>query len=397
MKRVIALAAALQFVYILDFIMVLPLGPDLARALNFPADRLGALTAAYTLASILSGLAMMRLLDRFERKSVVLGAFGLLALATLATIWASDLPTLMLARALTGFVGAPAVASAMAMVIDMTAPAERGRALAKVMLGFSLAAVAGVPLALELSRLGGWQAPFVGLAAVAAVVWLCAAALLPAGRGHLGSSRRTRVRTSVRTLLARPAVRQACVVQALGQFSAFLLIPHFSAYYLLNLGFPRDRLGLLYVFGGLTALVAVQVLGRLADRAGPQRAVGIASFGMALGLVPFFVGSDAGGGLLVASFVLFMAGNAGRNVSVGAALSQVPAAHERAGFMALQGMVQDGAIAAAALASGWMLHQGADGALVGMAAVAAFAAVVGCGVPWALSRLRARQAYGGVV
>lgn len=392
MKRVIALAAALQFVYILDFIMVLPLGPDLARALDFPADRLGALTAAYTLASILSGLAMMRLLDRFARKTVVLGAFGLLALATLATVWASDLPTLMLARAVTGFVGAPAVASAMAMVIDMTPPAERGRALARVMLGFSLAAVAGVPLALELSRLGGWQAPFVGLAAVAAVVWLCAAALLPAGGAHLGSSRRT----GMRSLLARPAVRQACVVQALGQFSAFLLIPHFSAYYLLNLGFPRDRLGLLYVCGGLTALVAVQVLGRLADRAGPQRAVAIASVGMALGLMPFFVGSDAGGALLVASFVLFMAGNAGRNVSVGAALSQVPAAHERAGFMALQGMVQDGAIAAAALASGWMLHQGADGALVGMAAVAACAAVVGCTVPWALSRLRAREAYSAV-
>ena len=43
MKRVIALVAALQFVYILDFIMVLPLGPDLARALGFPADRLGAI------------------------------------------------------------------------------------------------------------------------------------------------------------------------------------------------------------------------------------------------------------------------------------------------------------------------------------------------------------------
>jgi MFS family permease len=144
----------------------------------------------------------------------------------------------------------------------------------------------------------------------------------------------------------------------------------------------------------LTALVAVQLLGRLADRAGAQRAVGIASVGMALGLAPFFVGSDTDGAILVAGFVLFMAGNAGRNVSVGAALSQVPQAHERAGFMALQGMVQDGAIAAAALASGWVLHQGADGALVGMGLVAACAAVVGCLLPWALLRLApATQAH----
>ena len=383
MKRVIALVAALQFVYILDFIMVLPLGPDLARALGFPADSVGMLTAAYTVASFAAGLAVMRLLDRFDRKAVVLTAFGLLALATLATSWASDFRTLLLARALTGLAGAPAIAAAMAMVIDLTPPAERGRALAKVMLGFSLAAVAGVPLSLELSRLYGWQAPFLGLSALAAIVWVCAAMLLPAVGGHIAVGRRL----GVRGLLARPAVRQAVLVQALSQFSAFMLIPHFSAYFLLNLGFPRDRLGLLYVCGGLTALVAVQLLGRLADRAGPVRAAVIASVGMAFGLVPFFAGAGAGGVMLAASFVLFMAGIAGRNVSVGAALSQVPAAHERAGFMTLQGMVQDAAIAVAALVSGAMLQQGVDGRLTGMTTVAACAGVVGCVLPWALLRL----------
>jgi predicted MFS family arabinose efflux permease len=393
MKRVIALVAALQFVYILDFIMVLPLGPDLARALGFPADRLGALTAAYTLASFLSGLAVMRLLDCFDRKTVVLGGFGLLALATLATAWVSDLPTLLLARALTGLAGAPAIAGAMAMVIDLTPPAERGRALAKVMLGFSVAAVAGVPLSLELSRTQGWQAPFFWLAALAAIVWLCAAALLPASNGHLAAVRSK----GIGSLLARPVVRQAVLVQALSQFSAFMLIPHFSAFFLLNLGFPRDRLGLLYIFGGLTALVSVQLLGRLADRVGALRAVAIASVGMAFGLLPFFAGGDAGGALLVACFVLFMAGNAGRNVSVGAALSHVPDAHERAGFMTLQGMVQDGAIAVAALVSGAMLHEGIDGRLAGMTAVAACAGVAGCVLPWALLRLKSvSSSCGGV-
>lgn len=377
MRRTIALVAALQFIYILDFIMVLPLGPDLARALNFPADRLGALTAAYTLASVLSALVVMRLLDRFERKTVLLGAFGMLSLATLATCWASDFSSLLLARALTGFVGAPAIAAGMAMVIDMTAPAERGRAIAKVMLGFSLAVVAGVPLALELSRIGGWQAPFLALAIAACLAWLGAAWMLPSGQRGAGRG------ATMRSLLRQAAVRNACLVQGLSQFSAFLLIPHFAAYFLLNLGFPRDELGLLYVAGGLTALLSVQLLGRLVDHAGPSIGVGIASVCMALGLLPFFAG---GGALAVVAFVLFMAGNAGRNVSLGAALSQVPAPHERAGFMALQGMVQDVAIAAAALASGLMLSQGADGRLLGMSAVAACAAAVGCGVPWALAQ-----------
>jgi predicted MFS family arabinose efflux permease len=384
MRRVVALVAALQFVYILDFIMVLPLGPDLARALGFPADWLGSLTAAYTLASLVSGLLAVRLLDRFERKRVLLCAFGLLALATLATCLADSFASLLAARALTGFAGAPAIATGMAIVIDMTPPAQRGRTIARVMLGFSVAALAGVPLALELSRAGGWQAPFVALGLAACAVWLCAARMLSAGQkaGPRG--------TSIGLLLRQPQVRRACLVQGLSQFSAFLLVPHFSAYYLLNLGFPRERLALLYLAGGVTALLAVQLLGRVVDRVGAHTAVACASLAMGLGLLPFF--ADAGA-LAIGAFVLFMAGNAGRNISIGAALSQVPGVHERAGFMALQSSVQDLAIAAAALTSGLLLAEGGDGRLTGMGTLAACALAVGCGVPWALRRLSDQSVY----
>lgn len=380
MKRVVALVAALQFVYILDFIMVLPLGPDLARALGFPADRLGALTAAYTLASLVSGLLAVRLLDRFERKRVLLCAFGALTLATLATSLASSFAGLIAARALTGFAGAPAIATGMAIVIDMTPPAQRGRTIARVMLGFSVAALAGVPLALELARAGGWQAPFAALGMAAVAVWLCAAWLLPAGQRAPARG------TGIGGLLRQPLVRQACLVQGLSQFSAFLLVPHFAAYYLLNLDFPRDQLALLYLAGGVCALLAVQLLGRVVDRAGTSTALACASVAMALGLLPFFA---AAGLFAVLSFVLFMAGNAGRNVSIGAALSHVPHAHERAGFMALQSSVQDLAIAAAALTSGCLLAVDGDGRLSGMGTVAACAAAVGCAVPWAVRRLSA--------
>jgi hypothetical protein len=60
--------------------------------------------------------------------------------------------------------------------------------------------------------------------------------------------------------------------------------------------------------------------------------------------------------------------------------------------MALQSMVQDVAIAAAALASGLLLAQTADGKLVGMRVLAGCAAVVGCAVLWALWRLSHQQA-----
>ncbi|WP_255988140.1 MFS transporter [Chitinolyticbacter albus] len=365
-SRSIALIACVQFVYIVDFMMVLPLGPDLARALGFGSDRLGWLTAAYTIASVLSAALAMRWLDRFERKRALLVALALCALATLAAVWAHDLTTLLLARAAAGFFGGPAVALGMAIVIDSTAPQARGAAIAKVMIGFSLAAIAGVPAALELARLGGWTLPFIVTALLAALAWLAVALVLPEMRTHLAQTRRL----SARMLLARPAVRIACAAQALSQFSAFLLIPHFSAYWLLNLGFARERLGLLYLAGGACAFALIQLLGRWTDRRGPWLPALLASSLLALGALPFL---GLAAGPLVLPFVCFMAGNAGRNVTLAAVTSQVPEPHERAGFMALQSMVQDMAIAAAALVASGLLCVGADGALTGTPQLAVLA------------------------
>ncbi|ATQ78105.1 MFS transporter [Massilia violaceinigra] len=379
-SRAILLVAALQFVYLVDFMMVLPLGPDLAREHGFALDRLGWLAAAYTLASAVSGLVTFRLLDRFNRKPALLLTFGLLALATLATTFCHGLPALMVARALTGAFGGPAVAIGMAIVIDLTPPEQRGKAMAKVMLGFSLAAIAGVPLGLELARAGGWQAPFYMVAALAALVLVAMACLLPALEGHLNA----REKVSARILLARPAVRLAILLQAGSAFSAFLVIPHFSAYFLLNMGFPRAQLGMLYFAGGVVALLTVQLLGRLADRTGPVLAAGLATTAFCAGLAPFF---GLGAALPILFFVLFMAGNAGRNVTMAATVSQVPSPHERAGFMSLQSLVQDVAIGAAALVTSWQLGEAADGRLTGMAPVAALAAVVALAVACGLARL----------
>lgn len=379
MGRVVWVVAALQFVYILDFMLVLPLGADLALALGFAARQLGWLTAAYCGASVLAGLAALRWLDRFNRKRAMLCAFALLALATFVASLATDLATLMAARALTGLFGGPAIALAMAMVVDATAPQQRGRAFAKVMLGFSVAAVLGVPAALELTRLGDWRTPFQVLAALAALVWLVAARLLPSMPVAPSAAR-----VSLRVLLGRAAVRQACLVQCLNQLSAFLVLPHVAAYFLLNLGFPRAQLSWLYAAGGVTALVAANLLGRLADRVGPVAAVTLATLAIGIGLLPFFAPAAVTHGALALLFVLFMAGNAGRNVSVAAALSQVPGPHERGAFMALQNLVQDGSIGLAALL-GWALL-GADeaGRINGMPLVAACALALAVLVPFAL-------------
>jgi len=350
-QRLIALIGALQCVYILDFMLVMPLGPDLAAALGFQGNQIAWLTGAYTAASLLAGLIGVPHLDRFDRRNALLISLSGLVLAILGCTLASDLTTLLLTRAIAGLCAAPAIATGMAILIDHTPPPQRGSAIAKVMIGFSLAAIGGVPLALELAARLGWQAAFLVVAVLAALVCAVAAFLLPAQTAHRANPAGA-VRKSPLNLLTRPTVQIASLMQGLNQFAAFLVIPSFSAFYLLNLAFPREQLGLLYLAGGLCALFAMQFAGRATDRHGPWIPVVMASASFCIGLLPFLGWQSLP---ITLCFVLFMSGNAARNVCLASTLSQIPAPHERAGFMALQKMVQDLGVALAAGAAAIML------------------------------------------
>jgi len=56
-RSVVLLVAAVQFVNILDFMMVMPLGPDFADSLGIPTSHIGYLGGAYTLSAAVAGLA----------------------------------------------------------------------------------------------------------------------------------------------------------------------------------------------------------------------------------------------------------------------------------------------------------------------------------------------------
>ncbi|UXI66612.1 MFS transporter [Tahibacter amnicola] len=388
LPRTILWIALLKFVYILDFLMLMPLGPDVAAALAFPPDQLGWASTAYMVGSILSGTLAVGFIDRLPRKPVMLWGMILFSLSTLAVIAAKDLPTLLALRLATGFFGGPVVAAALAAVVDLTPPAQRGTAMGRVMAGFSLAAIVGVPAMLELSRLAGWAAPFAVVAALGGVLVVAMALWFP----HTCSAGEDSPDVSMGTLLRRGPVRLACLVQGLSHFASFLIVPVFATFFLLNLGVPRDRLGTLYLVGGIAAFLVMQAGGWLVDRIGPMRVVVGATGAVVVG-ASAFLGESVLPPLLL--FVAFMAGNAARNVSLAAALSNVPSPHERGGFMALKGVVEDVSIAVAALVSSLVLAT-ENQRLTGTFWLGLLAIGVSLAVPLWLARLAAPRSGGAL-
>ncbi len=391
-RKLIFLIGAVQFINTLDFMMVMPLGPDFARALGIPSSELGLIGGSYTAAAAIAGIAGAFFLDRFDRRRALAVALAGLVLGTAAGGLATGLPTLLATRVIAGLFGGPATSLALAIVADAVPPERRGRAMGAVAGSFSVASVLGVPAGLELARLGGWRAPFFTVAALGAVLAAAAMAMLPPQRAHLAADRRA-ARVRFRELLRRPIVLYALTGTAVGVIANFTLIPNLSAYFQFNRGYPRDELGLLYMIGGAISFGTMRIAGRLTDRHGAPAVTVAGSILFSALLLAGFIYPVAGLPVLVI-FVAFMVASGFRFVPIQALWSRVPEPAERARFMSAQSAVQHLASAAGAMIGAQILTEQAGGALAGMEDLAWFAVATSIALPPILyavdRRVRAR-------
>jgi predicted MFS family arabinose efflux permease len=382
-----------QFVNILDFMMVMPLGPDFARELSIPTAQLGIIGGAYTAAAAVSGVAGASFLDRFDRKRALLWSLSGLVLGTALGGLAWGLESLIAARVVAGLFGGPATSLALAIIADAVPLERRGRAMGAVMGAFSVASVLGVPMGLELARLGGWQLPFFAVAGLGALVAACTATLLPSMTQHLTRPREAPA-AGMRVLLQRPTVLLSLAGTSAAMVGNFAIIPNLSAYFQFNRGYPRAELGFLYLLGGAVSFGTLRLAGRLTDKYGPARSAALGTLLFVTVLTMGFIAPvEALPVLLV--FVSFMVTGSFRFVPMQALSSRVPGPDERASFMSLQSCVQHLASAAGAVLGAQLLRAEPSGALSGMERVASISALLALLMPVLMlaveRRVRARE------
>ena len=355
---IVLLVASVQFVNILDFVIIMPLGPFFADALHISEDRLGYVNASYTAAAALSGLLGALFLDRFDRRKALAVAMAGLVLGTLAGGLAVDLPTLLLTRFVAGAFGGPATSLAFSIIADSIPNELRGRATGTVMGAFSLAAVLGVPAGLLAAETFGWRAPFFAVGGIGFFVVFGAITFLPAMKGHLTSRQ---LKVPFTELLTRPVVQLSYLMTATVMFAGFILIPNIPSYLQLNLSFPRELIKYAYMFGGIVSLFSTQIGGRFVDRYGSFK---VNAFGTAVTVLtvylfffsPLF--SPPAWNVYLA-YIAFMLGNGLRNVSYNTLTSKVVEPEVRARFQSMQSAVQHLAAAVAAFTSAQLLTMGA--------------------------------------
>lgn len=396
-RRITFLMAAVQFVSVLSFMIVMPLGPDFTSALGIDPSLVGWITASYTLTAAVSGLVAALFIDRFDRRPALAVAMGGLVLCNIAAGLADGFAGLVVARGLAGLFGGPAAALSIAIVADNVPVSRRGRAMGKVMGALSVSAVVGVPLGLELSNLAGWRSTFFAVALLGGLIVAAAVRQLPPQRAHLAESLAGGGHALLRMvrIAARPTSLLALALSAAAILPGFLVITNLAVFAQFNLGFPRDQLGLLYMIGGTLSFVGMQITGRLVDRFGSSAITLVTTLVLAVLIWLLYYDWFRFSLPLLLLVPLFMLFNTARMVAQNTAVSKVPAPAERAGFMALVQSTTQVFGGLGGMVGAAILETAPDGHLENMPIVAALAIAVGLAGPplmFALERRLPRDA-----
>lgn len=353
--------AGIQFTHILDFMIMMPLGPQFTRLFGITDAQFGLLVSAYTLAAGASGLAAATYLDRFDRKRLLLVLYGLFALATLACGLAPDYGFLMGARVAAGVFGGVLSALSQTIVADVVPFERRGRAMGIVMSSFSFSTVAGVPIGLFLAAHLSWQAPFIGIAVLSALLALAAGLSLPPLAQHLTAAVRPSVWRGIAQVLAERNHQRAFAFSATLMFAGFMVIPFITIYMQANVGVATEEIPYIYLCGGLATLLTARWFGRLSDRLGKIRVFSWMAAAVTVPMLATTLAPPVPLWLVLLVSTAFFVCMSGRMIPGMAILTSAANPALRGTFMAINTAVQSAAMGLASLLAGVIIGRDALG------------------------------------
>ena len=375
-KYLLLTLAGIQFSHILDFMIMMPLGPVLIKAFGIGTHEFGLLVASYSFSAALSGLFAATFIDRFERKRLLLTVFGLFGLATLACGLAPGYFPLLIARGLAGAFGGILGALVQTIVGDVIPFARRAKASGIVSTAFSLSTIAGVPLSLWLANHFQWRAPFILIALLTGLFIIVGARILPELRYHISDKKRAHPLSAMFEVLRDPNHLRALLFSALIIFSGFTVIPYITIYAVGNVGISLHDIPFIYLAGGAATLITARLIGHSADLHGKvkiYRWIALAA------LLPLFMVTHIGAAplwLWLICTTTFFVLVSGRMIPAMAIINSAAQPKLRGTFMSLNGTVQAFAMGLATSLGGFIITQNNAGQIMGYRWVG-YVAIVG--------------------
>lgn len=242
--------------------------PALARDMHARVGQAGLIVTAFALVYGLTAPVLTAVLSRTGRRTVLVGGMAVLSAANLGAAMAPSERWLLAARVVAAIGAAMYSPIALATAVQLSPPAERGRAVSRVLAGMTVSLVVGVPLGALFGSLAGWRWTFCFVSALSALAGLGIASLVPAVPPPVTSSLGARLR-----LLRRPAVvanLAATLLWITGAFTAYtFIVPLLQA----ATGWRGPPISTLLLAYGAAAFAGNAAGGHAADRLGARRSI----------------------------------------------------------------------------------------------------------------------------
>ncbi|MBL1108976.1 MFS transporter [Streptomyces sp. 5-8] len=334
---------------------LLPAGllPAMAAPLGVAESRIGFLVTAYAAASFVAAVPVTAALRSLPRRPVLCGALLGFAVSNALVALSSSYPLTVAARLLAGAMGGTLWAMLAGYAARMVPAERRGRAIAVVLAGITLALALGVPAGTALAQLVGWRAAFGTLALLAVLLVGWVRLRVPGFPGEPPHARVPLVRVAV-----RPGVRPVLCV------TLFLLVGHQVMYtYVGPFGAHAGygRTGVLLAVFGIATVGGIWLTGVLIDRF-PRRTL-LVALALVAGVLPA-IGLGAGAhGLLVGAVGLWGVAFGGAPTLIQTALVDASGPADADVATSLQTTVYNAGIAAGSLIGGLALDALGAGAV----------------------------------
>ena len=262
--------------------MIAAILPRMATDLFVSVQAAGQLVTIFAFTYAVSSPILTALTGGFDRRKLLILSMSAFAAANLAAAWSQHFWSLAVARILIATSAGLYVPGANALAGALAPPERRGRALAIVSGGISLAVALGVPLGAFFGHRFGWRMNFIGVAGLSVIALAGLLFGLPKGIGAGLVTASLRERMAV--VRQPPALFALCVTTlwAIGTYSVFTYIALFLA---TVVGLGGVAIGYVLFLWGASAFIGLLLGGLANDRIGSHRVIFAALPVMALALM----------------------------------------------------------------------------------------------------------------
>jgi DHA1 family inner membrane transport protein len=234
--------------------------PDIADSVGVDIPGAGHLISAYAVGVVIGAPVIAALSARLPRRALLIGLMGALLVGNVLTALAPGYRTLLAARLVAGLPHGAYFGVASLVAASLVAPRLRGRAISSVMLGLSVALVAGVPVATWLGQTVGWRSAYWLVVVLAAATMAAVLAVVPTMPGRPEATVRGELGA-----LRRPQVLLTLAVGIIGFGGMFALYSYIAPLVTDVAGLSRGTLPVVLFVYGIGGVVGTALAGRLGD------------------------------------------------------------------------------------------------------------------------------------